>query len=143
MYSFIYQIMHQFIFIVFSVAIIQLSYACYITNCPIGGKRSLFIDNNLRSHQCPRCGVNGLCFGPSICCTGLACRIGHPSDIRQCSLENRSVTPCDVKTLICSAVSNGRCAANGVCCSADSCQMDKSCLVSNQESDGSPEERLA
>ncbi|CAF3362151.1 unnamed protein product [Rotaria socialis] len=132
--------MDQLIFIVLSVAIIQLSCACYITNCPIGGKRSLLLGNNLISHQCPRCGLNGQCFGSSICCTGLACRIGHPFDVRQCSLENRSVTPCDVNTSICSAVSNGRCAANGVCCSADSCQMDKSCLVSNQERDDSSRE---
>ncbi|CAF3709754.1 unnamed protein product [Rotaria socialis] len=103
--------MHQLIFIVLSVAIIQLSCACYITNCPIGGKRSLLLGNNLISHQCPRCGLNGQCFGSSICCTGLAC-----------------------------PVSNGRCAANGVCCSADSCQMDKSCLVSNQERDDSSRE---
>lgn len=33
------------------VGIIQLSYACYITNCPIGGKRSLGLNNILNDHQ--------------------------------------------------------------------------------------------
>ncbi|CAF2447987.1 unnamed protein product [Rotaria sp. Silwood2] len=136
--------MHRFIFFILCFAIIHLNYACYITNCPIGGKRNLQFDNNLRSHQCPQCGLTGQCFGPSICCTSLACRIGHQSDIRQCSMENRHVIPCEIKTPICSAVPNGRCAANGVCCGTESCQMDKNCImVSNQESDSSREERLS
>ncbi|CAF0781982.1 unnamed protein product [Rotaria sp. Silwood1] len=108
--------MHRSILFILCLAIIHLNHACYITNCPIGGKRNLHFDNNLHNHQCPRCGLNGQCFGPSICCTGLACRIGNPSDIRQCSLEDRNVIPCEIKTTICSALPNGRCAANGVCC---------------------------
>jgi hypothetical protein len=43
--------MHYFALIVLFVTIIQLNYACYITNCPIGGKRSLYSGNNLFAHQ--------------------------------------------------------------------------------------------
>jgi hypothetical protein len=43
--------MHQSILVVLSVVIIQLSYACFITNCPIGGKRSLLLNNNLHTRQ--------------------------------------------------------------------------------------------
>jgi hypothetical protein len=44
-------IMHQISLIILFVAIIQLNYACYITNCPIGGKRSLFLNDHLLTHQ--------------------------------------------------------------------------------------------
>jgi hypothetical protein len=51
-YSSIPPIMHYLsLIIVLFVAIIQLNYACYITNCPIGGKRNLYSGNNLLSHQ--------------------------------------------------------------------------------------------
>jgi len=120
------------LFILF-LAFIQLTYSCYITNCPIGGKRSLGFNNDLHNHQCPRCGINGQCYGPSICCTSRGCRIGHPTDIRQCSTENRSVVPCSIKSTACSAVSNGRCAANGICCGPESCQIDESCSVSSSQ----------
>lgn len=43
--------MYKLIAIIFFVTIIQLNYACYITNCPIGGKRSLSLDNKLYTHQ--------------------------------------------------------------------------------------------
>ena len=110
--------------------------------------------------QCPRCGFHGQCFGPSICCNGLGCRIGHPSDARQCSKENHSLTPCMINSAVCSSVPNGRCAAHGVCCGTgmyfifvdvssawivilESCQIDESCSeVSNQEVDNSREEHL-
>lgn len=109
--------MHQSVIVLLSLlAIASLTSACYITNCPIGGKRDLDFNNNIQEHQCPRCGINGQCFGSSICCTGRGCRIGHPSDVRQCSKETHSLTPCVVKGTLCSSVANGRCAANGICC---------------------------
>jgi hypothetical protein len=43
--------MHQSALFILFAAILQLTYACYITNCPIGGKRSLFFNNNLHTHQ--------------------------------------------------------------------------------------------
>jgi hypothetical protein len=46
------KIMHQSILFILSlVVIIQLTYACYITNCPIGGKRSLFSNEDLHTHE--------------------------------------------------------------------------------------------
>ncbi|CAF1382699.1 unnamed protein product [Rotaria sp. Silwood1] len=125
--------MYQYTLFILSVAIIHLNYACYITNCPIGGKRSLLVNNMLHSHQCPRCGLNGQCFGPSICCTSLGCRMGHPSDIQQCSSENHSVIPCTIKSTACSVLSNGRCATNGLCCNSESCQMDATCSISSNQ----------
>ncbi|UJR08557.1 hypothetical protein I4U23_012818 [Adineta vaga] len=115
-----------------------MSYACYITNCPIGGKRSLYLKPSHHTHECPRCGLNGQCYGSSICCSSLGCRIGHPSDVRQCSTENRSVVPCTIKGTICSAVPNGRCAANGVCCGTESCRTDESCSISINQDDELP-----
>ncbi|UJR37665.1 hypothetical protein I4U23_030361 [Adineta vaga] len=136
--------MHTFIFLILFVALLQFNHACYITNCPIGGKRSSDLDNNLHNHQCPRCGLGGQCFGPSICCTDFACRIGHPSDARQCSNENRNLTPCVINSSVCSTVPNGRCAAHGVCCGTESCQVDETCSVaSNQEIDNSREQHLS
>ena len=81
-------------------------------------------------------------------CTSLGCRIGHSSDIRQCSTENHSLIPCTIKSAACSAVPNGRCTANGLCCGTgmlpilseifqlyslflDACQMDESCPLSS------------
>ncbi|CAF0921759.1 unnamed protein product [Adineta steineri] len=135
--------MHQYTLLILFIAIIQFNCACFITNCPIGGKRSLHLINNLQNHQCPRCGLTGQCFGPAICCTDLACRIGHPSDIRQCSAEDHNLTPCIIKSPTCSTVPNGRCAANGICCGTESCQIDETCsIASNQEINISQEERL-
>ncbi|CAF0959274.1 unnamed protein product [Adineta steineri] len=130
--------MNQSTLFILSAVLIQLTSACFITNCPIGGKRSLLLNNNHHKHECPSCGFNGQCFGPSICCTSLSCRIGHPSDIHQCTSENRSPVPCTIKSAVCSAVPNGRCAANGICCGTDSCQMDKSCSISSNQDDESP-----
>lgn len=128
--------MHQTIFFILSFAILQLTFACYITNCPIGGKRNLLLENDLhqvrdsidifrnflvRMFQCPTCGINGQCYGPSICCTNRGCRIGHPSDIRQCSNENHRTIPCSIKAAVCTAVPNGRCAANSICCNPGRC----------------------
>ncbi|CAF1133186.1 unnamed protein product [Rotaria magnacalcarata] len=125
--------MHQFTLFILSLAIIQLSYACYITNCPIGGKRSLLANSILHDHQCPRCGANGQCYGSSICCTSSGCRIGHRSDIRECSTEDHSVIPCIIKSAFCSVLPNGQCAANGVCCNTESCQIDETCSMSSNQ----------
>ena len=44
------RIMHQLKTIALLVALLQVTYACYITNCPIGGKRNL-PSNDVRAHQ--------------------------------------------------------------------------------------------
>lgn len=43
--------MHQSVLFILFLAFIQLTYSCYITNCPIGGKRSLGFNNDLHNHQ--------------------------------------------------------------------------------------------
>lgn len=43
--------MHQFALLVLFVAILEFSHGCYITNCPIGGKRSSDLDNDSYKHQ--------------------------------------------------------------------------------------------
>lgn len=116
--------------LLFGLILVQLATACFITNCPIGGKRSLLTGQS----QCPRCGFDGQCFGPSICCNGQGCRLGHPEDIRQCSVENRSVIPCKIDAMPCSTLPNGRCAARGLCCSPESCHVDESCSSTLNES---------
>jgi len=43
--------MNQILSIVAFIALIQITCACYITNCPIGGKRSAEFNNRLVTHQ--------------------------------------------------------------------------------------------
>uniref|UniRef100_A0A3Q3WZF6 Uncharacterized protein n=1 Tax=Mola mola TaxID=94237 RepID=A0A3Q3WZF6_MOLML len=100
--------------------------ACYISNCPIGGKRAIM--------DCMSCGPGdrGRCFGPSICCgEGLGCLLGSP-DTAHCVEENYLLTPCQAGGRPCGS-EGGRCAASGLCCDAESCTADQSCLT---EEDG-------
>uniref|UniRef100_A0A674B6C1 Oxytocin n=1 Tax=Salmo trutta TaxID=8032 RepID=A0A674B6C1_SALTR len=88
--------------------------ACYISNCPIGGKRSV-MDSPQR--KCMLCGPGeqGRCFGPSICCgEGLGCWMGSPETAR-CMEENYLSTPCQAGGRPCGSEA-GRCAAPGICC---------------------------
>ena len=122
--------MHSIVILLVALIFVQVATACFITNCPIGGKRSL-----LNSQvQCARCGFDGQCYGPAICCNGQGCRLGHPEDVRQCSVENRSVIPCKIDAPSCSTLPNGRCAARGLCCNPDSCRVDENCSAALNES---------
>ncbi|XP_067250303.1 isotocin-neurophysin IT 2-like isoform X2 [Chanodichthys erythropterus] len=88
--------------------------ACYISNCPIGGKRSL---SDAPSRKCMACGPGnkGRCFGPSICCgAGLGCLVGSPETLT-CMEENLLPGPCETGGTSCGA-EGGVCAAPGVCC---------------------------
>ncbi|CAF1450888.1 unnamed protein product, partial [Didymodactylos carnosus] len=68
---------------------------------------------------CPKCGNNGQCFGPNICCSSYdGCRINHPDDIIQCAFEGNNPIPCTIDSQSCSTVIGGQCAENGVCCNA-------------------------
>ncbi|KAL0979093.1 hypothetical protein UPYG_G00180420 [Umbra pygmaea] len=108
------------------LGLLTFSSACYIQNCPRGGKRALQ-DTGIR--KCMSCGPGeqGHCFGPSICCgEGLGCWVGSP-ETAQCLEENNLPTPCQAGGRPCGSEA-GRCAAPGVCCDSESCVLDPDCL---------------
>uniref|UniRef100_A0A8C2LPI4 Oxytocin-neurophysin 1 n=1 Tax=Cricetulus griseus TaxID=10029 RepID=A0A8C2LPI4_CRIGR len=51
------------------LCLVALTSACYIQNCPLGGKRAV-LDVDIRKVM-PPCGPGGKgsCFGPNICCS--------------------------------------------------------------------------
>ncbi|MGH0169520.1 UNVERIFIED_CONTAM: hypothetical protein FKN15_073518 [Acipenser sinensis] len=109
------------------LGLLALSSACYIQNCPRGGKRS-FLDAGAR--QCMACGPGnrGHCFGPSICCgEELGCYVGTP-ETERCLEENSLPSPCEAGGRVCGAEEGGRCAAPGICCDEESCMLDSICL---------------
>ncbi|NWX10530.1 NEUM protein, partial [Caloenas nicobarica] len=106
------------------LGLLALSSACYIQNCPIGGKRAV-PDMDIR--KCLPCGPRnkGRCFGPNICCgEELGCYMGTAETL-QCQEENFLPTPCESGRKPCG--SGGSCAAPGLCCGSDGCALDSSC----------------
>ncbi|CAG09578.1 unnamed protein product, partial [Tetraodon nigroviridis] len=96
------------------LGLLSLSSACYIQNCPRGGKRAL---PETGTRQCLSCGPRdrGRCFGPGICCgEGLGCLMGSPETAR-CAEENYLLTPCQPGGRACGP-EGGRCAVSGLCC---------------------------
>uniref|UniRef100_A0A8C7SI31 Oxytocin n=1 Tax=Oncorhynchus mykiss TaxID=8022 RepID=A0A8C7SI31_ONCMY len=78
--------------------------ACYISNCPIGGKRAAL---DFPSRKCMSCGPGdmGCCFGPSICCgEGMGCYMGSP-EAASCVEENYLTYP----FFACNCLCNGLC----------------------------------
>ncbi|NP_001134889.1 sialidase-4 precursor [Salmo salar] len=132
------------------IGLLAFSSACYIQNCPRGGKRAL---QDTGSRQCMTCGPGdqGRCFGPSICCgEGLGCWMGS-SETARCFEENYLPTPCQTGGRPCGSDA-GHCAATGVCCDSESCVLDPDCLGESRyhspadhsagARSGSPEELL-
>ncbi|XP_010890770.1 vasopressin-neurophysin 2-copeptin [Esox lucius] len=118
------------------LGLIAFSSACYIQNCPRGGKRALQ-DPSIR--QCMTCGPGeqGHCFGPSICCVeGLGCWMGTP-ETAHCLEENYLNTPCQVGGRPCGSEA-GRCATPGFCCDSESCVVDQDCLGESSYHSPSP-----
>ncbi|XP_066586522.1 oxytocin-neurophysin 1-like [Prorops nasuta] len=111
---------------------------CLITNCPRGGKRggtAIMLENFAR--ECPTCGPNhlGQCFGPNICCGPIiGCFIGTPETYK-CRKESLYSRPCIAGYAMCRG-NTARCAANGICCSQESCFTDPSCRISDAMNDG-------
>ncbi|KAM4841678.1 oxytocin-neurophysin 1 [Thomomys bottae] len=106
------------------LGLLALTSACYIQNCPLGGKRAA-LDLDVR--QCLPCGPGGQgrCFGPSICCGDeLGCFVGTAEALR-CQEESYLPSPCQSGRKPCG--SGGRCAAAGLCCSPDGCRSDPAC----------------
>ncbi|KAJ8260776.1 hypothetical protein COCON_G00164990 [Conger conger] len=113
------------------LSLLSVCSACYISNCPIGGKRSL---EEYASHKCMSCGPGdkGRCFGPSICCgERLGCFVGSPETAR-CLEENYLPSPCEAGGKACGS-EEGRCAAPGVCCDSEGCSLDQSCVAGDGE----------
>ncbi|KAL2100303.1 hypothetical protein ACEWY4_004697 [Coilia grayii] len=107
------------------LCLLSVCTACYISNCPIGGKRAL---PDL-PRKCLSCGPGdrGRCVGPSICCgEGMGCYLGSPEAAR-CLEENFLPSPCEVGGRACGS-EDGHCAAPGICCDTEGCAVDQSCL---------------
>lgn len=115
----------------FALVLITSSHACFIRNCPPGGKRSMDILPRA-SRQCMACGptLEGQCVGPSICCGSFGCLFGT-QEAFVCEKENDSTSPCEVRGEACGARGQGNCVASGICCDAGACSFNSKCRANS------------
>nr|BCO16375.1 oxytocin/vasopressin-like peptide [Stylochoplana pusilla] len=104
--------------------------SCFIRNCPPGGKKrsqTQHIGAN-SMHQCSICaGGRGRCVGPNICCgDGFGCVL-YGEAAASCAIENENPHPCMVTGRSCGRQKDGNCAADGVCCTSESCSLANEC----------------
>ncbi|KAI0238623.1 Isotocin-neurophysin IT 2, partial [Lamellibrachia satsuma] len=99
------------------VCLLVCTSACFLRNCPVGGKKRSQVDTYTYL-QCLRCGPGGTgqCVGPRICCGYvLGCLIDTPETVT-CQRENLIPTSCRVQGRTCGHTEEGNCVARGICC---------------------------
>lgn len=101
--------------------------ACFIRNCPKGGKRSVDMFS-VESTPCLSCGPGntGQCFGPNICCGPFGCYIGT-RETHVCLSEDQRPEACLIKGEPCGSNDRGFCAADKICCDSDACSHNEKC----------------
>nr|AXL95508.1 conopressin/conophysin [Conus ermineus] len=101
--------------------------ACFIRNCPKGGKRD--VDERRATKECMYCSL-GQCVGPRICCGAGGCEMGT-AEANKCSKEDDDLIPCQVFGDRCilnnPGNSDGNCVGNGICCVDDTCSIHSEC----------------
>ncbi|OQV25632.1 putative Conopressin/neurophysin [Hypsibius exemplaris] len=128
--------LQKFLFsaVVVLAIVLQGALACFVTNCPPGGKRSAFSyapATAFNRRQCLACGPagKGRCFGTSICCgDSFGCFI-NTEETSVCRKENYIRTPCFNSGVACGINDKGICAADGVCCTEKGCTAEEKCLT--------------
>ncbi|KAH3708142.1 conopressin/neurophysin-like [Dreissena polymorpha] len=119
--------------VIVMLATLALCGACFIRNCPPGGKRS--VDLMARGTlPCLTCGPGneGQCVGPKTCCGPFGCYMGTDETL-VCLKENERTTACEIRGQSCGARAQGNCVAEGICCDSKACAMNDKCRTSGDD----------